>query len=481
MTPTPEAIDASEARRSGSLGRGQVIVLLLAALPLLLVLQPYQWLSALGFRLQRAWPLGEQGGIPATSLLLVFTGTALLTLLANGPLKGGRGGGLTGVLALQLERVQQGPARSAALASLDLKRQLSRLPLLLLTHGASLTVGLESPSASLGASLLLALRNKVAPLKRLPLPVLLATGAGAGLGIAFNSVLLGVTYAVEELCRRRSSALINGTLLTTGLGVVIGDAIGLWQSTAEAAPAHHAGVSLLVGGGGHLIAPALLLTLAAGWLGGVFTACTAWMASRWSHWLSRPAGPGGAAPRPLVWALGAALVISLAAVASDGWSLNDGQLLILRMAYGQDRPGLEVLPWRLLASVLSLAIGAPGGVMHDAMSLGALLAGPLIGDLPPLERQLLVWTGATALFSGACRTPLFCALFVAQIAGSVALVPVLLLVAALAAPIGRWVGADSWNEVQLERWLETHGAGPVEKRKQTESSGFHHFLRRLNR
>ena len=44
MTPTPEAIDASEARRSGSLGRGQVIVLLLAALPLLLVLQPYQWL-----------------------------------------------------------------------------------------------------------------------------------------------------------------------------------------------------------------------------------------------------------------------------------------------------------------------------------------------------------------------------------------------------------------------------------------------------
>lgn len=171
------------------------------------------------------------------------------------------------MLALQLEQVQQGPARSAALASLDLRRQLARLPLLLLTHGAGLTVGLESPSASLGASLLLALREKVGPLKRLPLPVLLATGAGAGLGIAFNSVLLGVTYAVEELCRRRSAALINGTLLTTGLGVVVGAATGLWQSTAEAAPAHHAGISLLVGGGPHLIAPALLLTFGAGWLG----------------------------------------------------------------------------------------------------------------------------------------------------------------------------------------------------------------------
>ena len=459
MTPSPEAIEASDARRSGSLGRGQIIALLLAALPLLLLLQPYQWLSALGFRLQRAWPLGDGGAIPGASLLLVFAGTALLTLLANGPLKDGRGGGLTGVQALQLERVRQGPARSAALASLDLRRQLTRLPLLLLTHGASLTVGLESPSASLGASLLLALRDRVAPLRRLPPPVLLATGAGAGLGIAFNSVLLGVTYAVEELCQRRSAALINGTLLTTGLGVVIGAATGLWQSTAEAAPAHHTGISLLMGGGTHLIAPALLLTLGGGWLGGVFSAATAWMAGRWGHWLSKPkAARGAAVSRPLVWALAAALVISLAAVASDGWSLNDGQLLIVRMAYGEDPPGLEILPWRLLASVLSIAIGAPGGVMHDAMSLGALLAGPLIGDLPPLERQLLVWTGATALFSGACRTPLFCALFVAQIAGTVALVPLVLLVAALAAPIGRWVSEETWNDVQLERWLAAHAA-----------------------
>jgi len=93
------------------------------------------------------------------------------------------------------------------------------------------------------------------------------------------------------------------------------------------------------------------------------------------------------------------------------------------------------------------------------------MAGPLIGDLPPLERQLLVWTGATALFSGACRTPLFCALFVAQIAGNGALAPLLLLVAAVAAPIGRWVWADTWNEVQLERWLEAHGTDATDQMK----------------
>ena len=40
-----------------------------------------------------------------------------------------------------------------------------------------------------------------------------------------------------------------------------------------------------------------------------------------------------------------------------------------------------------------------------------------------------------------------------------------MLVAALAAPIGRWVRADTWNEVQLERWLESHGTKTVEKIK----------------
>jgi H+/Cl- antiporter ClcA len=188
----------------------------------------------------------------------------------------------------------------------------------------------------------------------------------------------------------------------------------------------------------------------------VFTGFTAWMASRWTGWLSQPASSARSVPRPLLGALLAGGVLCLAAVASDGWSLNDGQLLILHMAYGDDPPGLAGLPWRLLASVLSVAIGAPGGVMHDAMSLGALLAGPLIGDLAPVERQLVVWTGATALFSGACRTPLFCALFVAQIAGTPALSPLLLLVAALAAPIGHWVRPDTWNEAQLEHWLEEH-------------------------
>jgi H+/Cl- antiporter ClcA len=444
-----------------ALSAAQVIALLLVAPLLMVALQPYQWISALGFRLQQAWPLGGHGTLSGSSLLLVFSGTLLVVVLANGRLRSGRGGGLTTVQAMQLEEVAHGPTGVAALNALNLRHQLTRLPLLVLTHGAGLAVGLESPSASLGASLLLALRPRLAPLRQVPLPVLLAMGAGAGLGIAFHSELLGVTYAAEELCRKRSAVLINGTLLVTGLGVILSAVTGLWDATPDAAPAHHAGIAILLGLEGHLLGPALLLTAGAGWLGGLFTACTAWLADRWNQWLWRREGKGAMSlNRLVVFACLTALVISLAAVASEGWSLNDGQLLIVRMAYGDDLPPLVIFPWRLLASVMSIAIGCPGGVMHDAMSLGALLAGPWIGGLPPLERQLLVWTGATALFSGACRTPLFCALFVTQIAGNAALLPVLLLVAALAAPLGRRVGAVTWNEVQLERWLAIHKPAP---------------------
>jgi H+/Cl- antiporter ClcA len=112
----------------------------------------------------------------------------------------------------------------------------------------------------------------------------------------------------------------------------------------------------------------------------------------------------------------------------------------------------------LLASVLSLALGAPGGLMHDSMTLGALLVSPLQG-VPGLEsRDLaqLAAVGATALFAGAHGGPLFCAAFVFTLQGDPALLPLLLLVSAVASALGeRWRG-EGWNEHQVQALL----AGP---------------------
>lgn len=148
-----------------------LVVWLLLGLVMGLLQWPYQALSELGFRLQRwLWPLpGLEGGHrgiaqglpPGLGAALVFAASALLIWLAWGPLAAGRGGGVAPLLALDRSGRQVPPEAEAHwLEKLSLASQLQRLPLMLLTHLGGLTVGVESPSVALGASVLLAIRRR---------------------------------------------------------------------------------------------------------------------------------------------------------------------------------------------------------------------------------------------------------------------------------------------------------------------------------
>jgi H+/Cl- antiporter ClcA len=398
---------------------------------------PYQVLSELGFLLQRRlWPLSDHG--PAGALL-VFVASFLTIWLAWGPLAGGRGGGLTPVLALQRNGV--GASDSAALlARFDLRTQLRRLPLMLLTHLGGLTVGVESPSAALGASLLLAVRQRwpsFTPLAALPLPWLTAIGAGAGLGAAFRSPLLGAAYAIEELNREQGNALVLPTLLVAGSGALV--------STRLGQPARLEGLEL-----GpldpHLWAWALLITAVAAALGSLFVRLLITLAAVVSRGLLR---------RRSLLALLLALLLTLLAVLSSGLSLNDGSLSLAASLQGLPGGSSLTLLWRFLASLLSIAAAAPGGLMHDAMSLGGLLVVPLQGlpgliSLPEGAWAQLAAVGATAVFAAANGTPLFCALFVFTLQGDPQLLPVLLIASALSVWLAqRWRG-PTWNETQVD-------------------------------
>ena len=144
------------------------------------------------------------------------------------------------------------------------------------------------------------------------------------------------------------------------------------------------------------------------------------------------------------------------ALASGGLSLNDGSLSLAASLSGEAVGSPLLWFWRLLASVLSLALGAPGGLMHDTMTLGALLISPLQG-LPGLttnDLAQLAAVGGTALFAAAHGAPLFCAVFVFTLQGDPALLPLLLLVAAVAAALGeRWRG-EGWNDHQVQVLLD---------------------------
>ena len=412
-----------------------------------LLMVPYQAISELGFRLQRGLWLAPQPQ-PLVGCVVVFAATSLLVLLAWGPLAAGRGGGTTALLALDRAPQAVRSAREALwLQQLSLATQLRRLPLMLLTHLAGLAVGVESPSVALGASVLLAIRRRWPGFQLLAAlsPQLVAViGGAAGLGAAFRSPLLAVAYGLEELGQRSGLPLVLPALLLAGSGTLLATTMGQ--------PARLPGLDL------GAPAPELwgwvvLLTLVGAAGGSLFVRLLLPAAA----WVKRLL-----AKRLLVSALLLAASLTLLAFVSGGLSLNDGSLSLAAALSGESVGSPLLWLWRLLASVLSLALGSPGGLMHDSMSLGALLISPLQG-LPGLTSNDLVQlaaVGATALFAAAHGAPLFCAAFVFTLQGDPALLPLLLLVAAIAAALGeRWRG-EGWNDHQVRVLLEANPSAP---------------------
>jgi H+/Cl- antiporter ClcA len=410
-----------------------VALLLWLGLGLLLGLVewPYQLLSELGFVLQRRlWLQAQAPHGPAAAL--VFAGTFAMLLQAWGPLARGRGGGLTPVLALQRSTTDTS-MQNPALERLELGVQLRRLPLIVLTHVAGLSVGVESPSAALGASLLLAVRRRWSHIQAwasLPIPLLAAIGGGAGLGAAFRSPLLGVAYAIEELSCEKGLSLVLPTLLLAGSGAVVATTLGQ--------PARLAGLNL--GLLDSAVWPwALLITVLGACLGALFVR------------LLIPLAHGLAAclrTQRIRAAVFVAALLTFLACLSGGLSLNDGSLSLAAALQGDGGGSLSTLLWRFVASLLSIAAGAPGGLMHDTMTLGALLASPLSG-LPAEARAQLAAIGAAALFASANRTPLFCALFVFTLQGDPQLLVPLLLASAVSAALAEPWRGSTWNEAQL--------------------------------
>ncbi len=400
------------------------------------LLWPYQALSELGFRLQRGLWLAPQPQ-PLLGCLLVFGATSLLVLLAWGPLAGGRGGGTASLLALDRAPDSEPAGREERwLQQLSLATQLRRLPLMFLTHLGGLAVGVESPSVAVGASVLLAIRRRWPGLQLLASlsPQLVAViGGAAGLGAAFRSPLLAVTYGLEELGQRRGLPLVLPALLLAGSGTLVATTMGQ--------PARLPGLEL-----GPLPPEvwgwATVLTLVGAAAGALLVRLLLPAAAAVKRLLAK---------RRLVGAVLLASSLTLLALASGGLSLNDGSLSLAAALSGDAVGPPAIWLWRLLSSVLSLALGAPGGLMHDSMTLGALLISPLQG-LPALDSNALAQlaaVGATALFAGAHGCPLFCAAFVFTLQGDPGLLPLLLLVSAVAAALGeRWRG-EGWNDHQV--------------------------------
>jgi H+/Cl- antiporter ClcA len=149
----------------------------------------------------------------------------------------------------------------------------------------------------------------------------------------------------------------------------------------------------------------------------------------------------------VAWGLLMGAGLAALALLSGGWSGGDGEALMRHMLAGsppQPVPGspLGALGWvlvigaRLVAPVLALAAGVPGGLIDPAFSLGAVFGSGLL-ELLGGSSALGLALGMAAGLAGATQLPLTTVLFAMRMAGDSQWLWGLLLSAVLGAYVGR--------------------------------------------
>jgi CIC family chloride channel protein len=264
-----------------------------------------------------------------------------------------------------------------------------------LAIGSGLALGREGPTVQMGASI----AYQVATLFRQSWAIcraLLAAGAGAGFAVAFNAPIAGAVFVFEGLLKRYEARTAIATLAAC--------AAGTWVGRAISGDAPEFSVGSLTNPGLLKVPFFILLGIAAG-LAGMLYNRTLLAALRITDRLPGlpvevRAGIAGAVVGTIAW-FAPSLVGGGDGLAQQALS-GEGTLVVL--------PVLFLLRLGLIA--LSVAAGAPGGLLVPFLALGAELGlwfGLLFALALPgmaLEPEGFALVGMAALFTAIVRAPL---------------------------------------------------------------------------
>ena len=391
-----------------------------------LVCWPFNLLDRWGDQLLGLLPAFS--GRPWQPLTLMLACTPLivvplLLLLQSSPFQRGRGSGITQAMT-SIEHPEQAPVL------LGLGPSLQRLVLWGLATVSLLPLGREGPVVQVGASAALWFRRLFPRwLGDISHADLLAVAGGAGLAGGFNTPLLGVVFVAEEFMGTFSMALIWPALVVGALAAAFSSLVGQPEFALGLVGVAPAELDQLLW--------ALPLGVLAGGFGALFARLLLSTTRRWRRLSIQ---------RPLPLGLAVGGLLSLFLLLSGGASGCDGELLMTAMINGGSPthallPGafgdLFTLVVRLVAPVLALGAGIPGGLIDPSFAFGAVL-GHGLGDLA-MAPQLGLTLGMVAGLAGATQLPVMAVLFGVRMAGDQQLLPGLLLAAVVGAYVSRLV------------------------------------------
>ena len=316
-----------------------------------------------------------------------------------------------------------------------------------LAIGAGLPLGREGPTVQMGAVLAHVFGARFLNQKQ-DRDAVFAAGAGAGLGVAFNTPLGAAVFVFEELVRafvprQVLTALAAAAVAMAVMHFALGDAQPFDAGTPREQPLAQLPMHFALG---------LLMGLAGAWYNTI-TLLFLDAAERFSRLPS----------------LGRAAAIG-AIVGTVGWFFPDligGGEALTQEILSVSAPAwilIVVLAVRLILGPLSYAAGVPGGLFAPLLAVGAAsgalvhaFAAPLLPDLTPPAVVLSV-VAMAAIFTAVVRAPLTGVVMTIEMTGRADCVLAMLTACLAATLMASLAGSRPIYDILRERMLANAAA-----------------------
>lgn len=378
-------------------------------------------------RMRSSGPLG-----PWLMLLWTPVLTVILLWLTRRFAPGAAGSGIPQVMVALDDALP--PERRRGLVSLSLA--LKKAALLGGTLLAGLSAGREGPTVQIGAGVMHSVRRWLSPAATIDAHDLMVAGAAAGIAAAFNTPLGGVMFALEKLSRRHhaaQSALVILCIVLSGLVAVsvFGNLTYFGQLKVTTVPLE-------------LLGPGLVVAVAAGLAGGVFSLLMvrslAGGESRVLRWR---------AAYPLRFAAACALGVAVIGFVTDGSTAGAGYAPTRAMLEGHADAPLVYTLLKFCATWLTSWTGVPAGVFAPSLAAGAGIGRDiaLLFGLAPAQAIPLIALGMVGFLAAATQGPLTAFILVMEMVSGHAMVLSLMLTAFVSSGISRLICRPMYMEL----------------------------------
>ena len=364
--------------------------------------------------------------------------TAVIVWLTRRFAPGAAGSGIPQVMAA-LDPAVESEQRSIFVS---LKLSISKIVLTSFGLLAGLSLGREGPSVQIAAGIMLSARRWLPARASVNAHGLLVAGGAAGIAAAFNTPLAGVMFAIEELSRlpeQRSSGLLVACIVLGGLIAVSLTGNATYFGVIHTA---EAGVALLL--------PGLVVALASGIAGGVFSRLV----------IASLSGAGRdrlsslRRTHPIVFAAVCGSIVAMIGVVTGGATFGSGYAHTRHMLEGSENTLTVYVVFKFLATWITTWSGVPAGIFAPSLAIGAALGNDVAQLLQSPLTAALIALGMAGFLAAVTQAPLTSFIIVMEMVDGHAMVLSLMACALIASGVSRMLSKPLYPalaQVQLKR------------------------------